>query len=597
MGFGKSLPHARCEVTKRETMYLEKINSPADLKNLSTEQMTVLSREIREDLIDRISQTGGHFGSNMGIVELTIAIHHVFDTPKDKVIFDVSHQVYIHKMLTGRRELQDFAGYTNPDESEYDVFKTGHTSTSISLACGLAKARDILGTKENVIAVIGDGSLDGGESFEGLNYGGELGTGLIVIVNDNDMSISENHGYLHTHLAYLRNHNGKSENNYFKALGYDYVFINDGNNIAKLTEALRKVKGTDHPVVVHVCTQKGKGFKPAEEDRENWHWAKPFDKETGEFKNKAVKPGYASVTADYLLEKMKKDSKLVVVTSASPTCIGFNRENREKAGSQFVDLGICEQNAVSFTAALARGGCKAVYATNSTFIQRAYDQKEQEMCLGKCPMTLIVTHGSVYGHWNDVQSGLLDIVLLSNIPHLTYLAPTNAQEYLAMLGWSLEQNKLPIAIRVPGQAIFSNFENLDSDYSDPRFLVKQKGKKVAVIALGGFFSLGEETVKLYEETTGEKATLINPRFIGCDAKALEELKKDHSVVVTVEDGILSGGFGEKIAAHYANSSMRVLCYGFGPDIPVRYNPKELMEQNRLTPSCIVEDIQSALAVI
>ena len=310
----------------------------------------------------------------------------------------------------------------------------------------------------------------------------------------------------------------------------------NGHDIAKLAEALKAVKGTDHPVVVHVCTQKGKGFEPAEKDR-------------------------------------------------------------EKAGRQFVDLGICEQNAVSFTAAMARGGCKAIYATNSTFIQRAYDQIEQEMCLGKCPMTLIVTHGSVYGHWNDVQSGLLDIALLSNIPHLTYLAPTSVQEYLAMLSWSIEQDKIPVAIRVSGQAIFSDSENLDSDYSQPCFSVKQKGKKVAVIALGTFFSLGQETVKLYEEKTGEKATLINPRFIGCDSKVLEELKKDHSVIVTVEDGILSGGFGEKIAFYYANSSMRVLNYGFGPDIPVRYNPKELMERNRLTPSCIVDDIKSALAVL
>jgi len=317
---------------------------------------------------------------------------------------------------------------------------------------------------------------------------------------------------------------------------YNGIAMPNGHDIAKLAEALKAVKGTDHPVVVHVCTQKGKGFEPAEKDR-------------------------------------------------------------EKAGRQFVDLGICEQNAVSFTAAMARGGCKAIYATNSTFIQRAYDQIEQEMCMTPCPMTLIVTHGSVYGHWNDVQNGMLDIALLSNIPHLTYLAPATKEEYLAMLDWSIEQNRIPVAIRMPGSAMLSNSENVDSDYFQPRFSVKQKGSKVAVIALGGFYSLGEETVKLYEETIGEKATLINPRFIGCDSKTLEELKKDHSVVVTVEDGILSGGFGEKIAAYYANSPMRVLNYGFGQDIPVKYNPGQLMEQNRLTPSCIVDDIKSALTVL
>ena len=587
-------------------MYLERIGSPADLKELDIEQLTCLAAEMRKALIDTISTTGGHLGSNLGIVELTIAIHHVFDTPRDKVVFDVSHQTACHKMLTGRREAfldpekyGSVTGYSDPDESIYDIFKTGHTSTSVSLACGLAKARDIRGTRENVIAVIGDASLDGGQSFEALNYGAEIGTGLIVIINDNDMSIAENHGYIHTHLARLRENDGRGGDNYFRALGYDYRFVRDGNDISQVVEALKAVKDTDHPVVVHVCTQKGKGFGPAEKDMEKWHWAKPFDRETGEFKNTtkttATKPGYASITADYLLDKMAEDPELVVVTSASPACIGFNRANREKAGRQFLDLGICEQNAVSFTAALARGGCRAVYATNSTFIQRAYDQIEQEMCLGKCPVTLIVTHGSVYGHWNDVQSGLLDIALLGNIPNLVYLAPADRQEYFAMLDWSIGQDRLPVAIRMPGTPVTdeagSAYATKDKDYSETRYEIKQKGSRVAVLALGGFFRLGEETVRLYEEKTGERATLVNPRFItGYDSRTLEELKKEHGIVVTIEDGILSGGFGEKIAGYYADSSMRVLSYGFSQEIPVRYEPPGLMERNRLTPACIVGDV-------
>ena len=579
-------------------MYLERIGSPADLKDLSLEQMTCLAAEMRKALIDTISTTGGHLGSNLGIVELTIAIHHVFDTPRDKVVFDVSHQTACHKMLTGRRdafldpeEHGSVSGYSDPEESVYDIFKTGHSSTSISLACGLAKARDMRGGHEDIIAVIGDASLDGGQSFEALNYGAEMDTGLIVMINDNDMSIAENHGYIHTHLARLRENDGRGGDNYFRALGYDYRFVRDGNDISQVVEALKAVKGTDHPVVVHVCTQKGKGFGPAEKDMEKWHWAKPFDKETGEFRNTVARAGYASLTADFLLGKMARDPGLVVVTSASPSCIGFNRANREKAGGQFLDVGICEQNAVSFTAALARGGCKAVYATNSTFIQRAYDQIEQEMCLGKCPMTLIVTHGSVYGHWNDVQNGLLDIALLGNIPNLVYLAPANRQEYLAMLDWSIGQDRLPVAIRMPGTPMTDADGRVDTDYSETAYEVKQKGSRVAVLALGGFFRLGEETVRLYEEKTGERATLVNPRFItGCDSRTLEELKKEHGIVVTIEDGILSGGFGGKIAGYYADSSMRVLSYGFSQEIPVRYEPPWLMERNRLTPACIVGDI-------
>lgn len=583
-------------------MLVERINGPADVKMLSVPELSDLAQEIRELLIAKCSKCGGHLASNLGIVELTIALHYVFDSPSDKIIFDVSHQSYVHKILTGRKNAflyeehyGDVTGFSNPAESEHDFFVIGHTSTSISLACGMAKARDLKGDHENVIAVIGDASMDGGEAFEALNYAGEAGNGLIVVLNDNDMSVPENHGALCSLLRKLRKTEGQAENNYFKALGFEYVFVKDGHDPKALIDAFRQVKDTDHPVVVHCCTQKGKGYPIAERDLENWHWARPFDIETGISRSGAPKENYGAIVSDHLLDKMKRDPDVVVVVASTPICIGFDAQKRKQAGKQFVDVGIAEQNAVTIAAGIAKRGGKPVFSTNSTFIQRAYDQVEQEMCINKCPATMIVTHASVYGHTNDTHVGLYDIPLFSHISNLVYLAPVNKEEYIAMLDWSLDQQDVPVMIRVPWTGVYHTDANVPKDYHITKYDITKRGNGVAILALGSFYQLGETVTALLSEQAGIDATLINPRFItGLDQDTLNALKAVHELVVTLEDGILSGGFGAKIAQYYGCSGMKVLNCGFTNDIPNRYKPSEWIEQNRLTPQQIVDDIMKSL---
>lgn len=583
-------------------MYLEKINSPDDVKKLITGELETLAKEMRQALITKTSWCGGHLASNLGVVELTIALHYVFHSPTDKIIFDVSHQSYCHKMLTGRNNAflfpehyDEASGFSNPAEGEHDSFHIGHTSTSISLACGLAKARDLCGGRENIIAVIGDGALDGGEAFEGLNFATELGSGLIIVINDNDMSILENPGGLSRHLNELAQCKGGTKENYFQSLGFSYRFVPDGHNIGKLIQAFQAVRDTNMPVVVHVRTQKGKGYSPAEADKENWHWVRPFYIETGKIKSARSTENYGKIACDYLMQKMEKDPSVAVVTAATPICIGFNRMEREKAGRQFIDVGIQEQHAVSMVAGMATNGCKPVFATNGTFFQRAYDQIEQELCINRCPATMIVTHASVLGHTNVTHVGLLDIALLGNIPGLTYLAPTNKEEYLAMLDWSIEQKEGPVAIRVPWHGVYHTAEQVDTDYSSVSYKTEATGNQVAILALGGFYQFGEAVAALLKDRTGIHPTLVNPRFItGIDAETLDSLKENHKLVVTLEDGILSGGYGSKIAQYYGSNNIKVLCKGFGMDIPVTYDPAEMMRKNRLTKELIVEDILSAL---
>ena len=583
-------------------MVIEKINAPNDLKHLSVDELKILSGELREALITKMSHTGGHMASNLGVVEITVALHTVFDSPKDKIIFDVSHQSYVHKILTGRKEAfldkghyDDVSGYTNPDESDHDFFNIGHTSTSISLACGMAKARDLKGEKENIIAVIGDASLDGGEAFEALNYAKELKSGLIVVINDNNMSIPENYGGLHDMLNMLRENDGVVDNNFFKSLGFDYHFVKDGHDIQSLIDAFERIKDIEHPVVVHCCTQKGKGYFFAEQEKEKWHWAKPFNISTGEYIGGVPSENYGAIVANHLLKKMEQDKDVVVVAASTPLCIGFNAKNRELAGKQFVDVGIAEQNAVTMAAAMAKRGAKPVFATNSTFYQRAYDQIEQEMCISKCPATMIVSHASVWGHTNDTHVGLYDIVLLANIPNLIYLAPTNCEEYLAMLDWSIDQNQFPVAIRIPWTKVYHTDKHVQTDYSSTKYEITVSGEKVAIMALGSFYQMGEEVVEILKGR-GIDATLINPRYItGLDKECLEGLKEKHQLVVTLEDAILNGGFGAKIAQYYSLSPIQVMNKGFDMDnIPTRFKSSELLEANRLLPNQIVEDIESLL---
>lgn len=579
-------------------MYLENINGPSDVKKLTIEEMNKLAAEMRDALLKRASIHGGHFGPNFGMVEATIALHYVFESPKDKMVYDVSHQTYPHKMLTGRKDAylyeehyDDVSGYSNPHESEHDFFNVGHTSTSVSLACGLAKARDLKGEKGNVIAVIGDGSLSGGEALEGLDFASELKSNLIIVVNDNDMSIAENHGGLYENLKLLRETDGKAECNFFRAMGLDYVYVGNGNDIGALIDAFKSVKDAGKPVVVHIVTLKGKGYKPAEEDKETWHWHMPFDIKTGKPLMDSDGEDYSSVTAEYLLDKMKKDKSIVAITSATPTVMGFTADKRHEAGNQFVDVGIAEETAVALASGIAAGGGKPVYGVYSSFIQRTYDQLSQDLCINNNPATIIVYAASVYGMNDVTHLGIYDIPMISNIPNLVYLAPTTKEEYIAMLEWSIEQNEHPVAIRVPGGEMISDGKKVSKDFSElNRYEITEKGSKIAIIGLGSFYGLACKAAKEIESRTGVKATLINPYYItGIDDELLESLRADHDVVITLEDGMLDGGFGEKIARFYGNSDVKVLNYGLKKEFLDRYDVNEVLKENHLTPEQIAED--------
>ena len=580
-------------------MYIEKINGPEDVKKLTVDEMTVMAGEMREALLKRASIHGGHFGPNFGMVEATIALHYVFESPKDKIVYDVSHQTYPHKMLTGRKDAylyeehyDDVSGYSNPNESVHDHFTVGHTSTSVSLACGLAKARDLKGEEGNVIAVIGDGSLSGGEALEGLDYAVELDGNLIIIVNDNDMSIAENHGGLYGNLKLLRETNGQAECNLFKAMGLDYIYVDHGNDVGELIEAFQSVKDSKKPVVVHINTLKGKGYAPAEQNKEVWHYNGPFHIETGEPLYEMTEEDYSDISMNYLLDKMKKDPAVVAITSGTPTVMGFTEDKRKEAGKQFVDVGIAEETAVALASGIAANGGKPVYGVYSTFVQRTYDQIAQDLCINNSPATIVTFCGSVYGMNDVTHLGLYDIPMMANIPNLVYLAPTTKEEYLAMLDWSIEQNEYPVAIKLPGGSVISDGKEITKDFGDlNKYEVTQKGSRAAVIGLGTFYGLAGQAADLIGEKTGTVPTVINPYYItGLDEELLKELKKDHDIVVTLEDGILNGGFGEKIARFYGDSDMKVLNYGLKKEFIDRYDVKEILLENHLTAEQIADDV-------
>ena len=590
-------------IESEEIMYLENINHPEDVKKLSMNQLVTLSGEMREVLLSRLSKRGGHFGPNFGMVEATIAMHYVFDSPKDKMVFDVSHQSYPHKMLTGRKDAylfeehyEDITGYTNPIESEHDHFTVGHTSTSISLACGLAKARDLINGEGNVIAIIGDGSLSGGEALEGLDYAGEMDGNMIIVVNDNDMSIAENHGGMYKNLKALRDSEGAEECNLFKAMGLDYVYVKEGNQIADLVDAFKKVKDSKKPVVVHINTLKGKGYQLAETNKENWHYAMPFEIETGNSLFSFDEPDYSSVTAEFLMEKMKKDERVVAITAGTPTVLGFTKDKREEAGKQFVDVGIAEETAVALAAGIATGGGKPVFGVYSTFVQRTYDQLSQDLCINNSPATIVTFMGTVFGMSDVTHLGLFDIAMMANIPNLVYLAPTTKEEYLAMLDWSLEQSEHPVAIRLPGGRMVSDQKIITKDFGKiNKYEVTEQGKKVAIIGLGTFYALAQEVSKQMKESMDIQPTVINPYYItGLDTSLLEELKKEHDVIVTLEDGILDGGFGEKISRFYGKTDKKVLNFGLKKNFLDRYDVNQVLKENHLTVEQIMEDVSALL---
>ena len=583
---------------------LDKINTPIDLKVLSKNELVQLCGEIRQQMLLRLSVTGGHVGSNLAVIEVTVALHYVFNSPVDKIIFDVSHQCYTHKLLTGRKEaytnpakFSSVSGFTNPVESEYDIFSVGHTSTAISLACGMAKGRDVKGETHNVIALVGDGALSGGEAFEGLNNASALGSNLILVVNDNDMSIAENHGGLYQNLRLLRETEGKAPYNIFLALGFDYVFVHDGNDINEIVDALEKVKDTDCPVVVHMCTVKGKGYLPAELDRENWHYMGPFDIDTGKLKSKtAHMETYEDLTAVYLSDEMRKDPTITAITAGTPKVLGFEEELRKQFSKQFVDVGIAEGHAVAMISGLAKAGGKPVFGVSSSFLQRTYDQLSSDLALNHSPAVILVFFAGL-AEGSQTHMGVFDIPLASNIPDIIYLAPTCKEEYFSMLEWGLYQTEHPVIIRVPGVATVSRNAALLPEYGYPaKYEIVEHGTTVAILGLGKFFELGESVREKLEVKHGIHATLINPRYASVlDEKVLNALSGyGHKVVVTLEDGVIDGGFGEKIARFYGTSSMKVLNFGAGKEFVNHVKVKEQYSRYRLTSEQIVSDILEAI---
>ena len=579
-------------------MLLTQTTTPEDVKALDRAELPLLCGEIRHAILESSAAVGGHVAPNLGVVELTVALHRVFNSPTDKIVFDVSHQTYAHKALTGRaytyidpNRFGEASGFANPDESEHDLFAMGHTSTSVSLGCGLAHARDLAGDTYNVITIIGDGSLSGGLAFEGLDNAADLGSNLIIIVNDNDQSIAENHGGLYRNLAELRATNGTAERNVFRALGLDYRYLDAGNDVLALVDTLQELRDIDHPIVLHISTAKGKGFEPAQSDPERWHHVGPFDMATG----RKLCPGhpsepaprtYADITGEALSAAIQRDPQVVGITAATPYIMGFTPELRAAAGKQFVDVGIAEEHAVTFATALARSGAKPVFGVYGTFLQRAYDELWHDLCLNDAPATILVFGASIFGTTSETHLSFFDISMLGGLPNMRYLAPACMEEYLSMLSWSLDHREHPVAIRVPGIGLVSRPDLApaeDADYSVARYNVAREGRDVAVLALGDFYELGERVANRLAAEYGIEATLVNPRFATeLDREFLDSLAAEHRVVVTIEDGILDGGWGERVACYLACTPLRTRTFGIAKGFPDRYVPNELLAQNGMT---------------
>ncbi len=587
---------------------LNTINSPADIRRMSIDELNVLAAEMRSALMHKLSAHGGHVGPNLGMIEATIALHYVFNTPVDKIVFDVSHQTYPHKMLTGRMQAftdpahyNDVTGFTNPEESpDYDLFSLGHTSTSLALASGLAKARDLVGGKENVVAVIGDASLGGGEAFEGLDYGATLGTNFIVVVNDNDMSIAENHGGIYADLRLLRNTNGTAEPNLFRAFGYGYRYVHYGNSIRHLIKAFQAVKDIHHPVVVHINTMKGLGLPVAEANKEKFHYTAPFDLKTGSSLRQSPagkeEQDYTDIFANHILDRMKDNPAITVLTAGTPGAVGFPPSRRREAGARFIDVGIAEQMAVGMTSGLAKGGIRPVFAVVSTFLQRAYDQLSQDVAINGQPAVFEVFHTGVFGMNDETHLGFFDIAMISNIPGINFLAPTCRQEFLAMTDWAVRQTAQPVVVRVPGGPVVNNPAcRLLADYSEPEYEVVEQGSKVALIGAGNFFYRMKEAAAILKEK-GYTPTLINPRCLSAlDTRTLDTLR-DYDIVITAEDGIVDGGFGQKVAAYLGEAPAKVLTLGLPKKFMNRFRASDVIHQSGLEPQQIADAAEAAMAI-
>jgi 1-deoxy-D-xylulose-5-phosphate synthase len=564
-------------------MFLENINDTNDIKKIKKEDLHILADEVRKTLINKLSKAGGHNGPNLGVVELTVALHYVFDSPKDKIVFDVSHQCYPHKMLTGRKEafmdenhFHDVTGYTNPEESKHDMFKVGHTSTSVSLALGLAFGRDLNNRKENIIALIGDGSLSGGEALEGLDYAGEYKNNLIIIVNDNDQSIAENHGGLYKTLRKLRESNGKAEDNFFKSLGLDYRYLDDGHDVEKLVDLFESVKDIDHPVVLHIHTIKGKGLSYAEKNREAWHAGGPFN----------ITDGTRETHADddtvfrSIKELLDNNKKAIVVNAATPMVCGFVKGVREKyvEQGQFVDVGIAEENAMCMVSGIAKNGGTPIFITYAPFFQRTYDQVSHDLCLNDNPAAFMVVGPGVYGMNDDTHIALCDIQMFAHIPNLIYLAPSTREEYKNAFKFATTQKAHPVGIRVP--SVFSNIDKKDeTDFSKLENKIYLKGKDVAIFAVGKMVDMALSVAKKLKDEKGLDITVINPLVLSSlDYKLLENLKLDHKLIVTIEDGELMGGYGQNIASYYSDTSMMVKNYGLTKKFHSEFIADKLLDE-------------------
>ncbi len=588
---------------RNNAMILDNIQSPADIKQMSLDQLSELANEIRRGVLLRDSLHGGHVGPNLGFVEATIALHYVFDAPEDKFVFDVSHQIYPHKMLTGRAygftdpsRFDEVSGYSSPGESPmYDNFEIGHTSTSVALATGLQKGRDLLGGHENIVAVIGDGSLSGGEAFEGLDMAAELGTGIIIVVNDNEMSIAENHGGIYRNLALLRQTQGKAECNFFRAMGFDYHYVEQGNDLGALIGAFSRVKGTTRPTVVHLHTEKGHGFQPAVDHKEAWHWNAHFDLKTGKHAAAPQTESAAQALGRYLRQAIGRDPRLVCIAAGVPSSVGFGPAERQAAGTQHQDVGIAEEEAVAMASGLAKRGARPVFSTYATFLQRTYDQIAQDLCVNGNAAVINVIGSSVFGLNDFTHICFFDIPMLSHIPNLVYLAPTTVEEMIAMEDWAIRQDQYSVAIRVPEGEVCHSDEPYPTDYSDlNRYHVAHRGSRVAIVAVGSFFAKGRRVAQLLAQQ-GIDATIVNPRFIsGTDRQLLHELEADHELVATIEDGSVDGGFGERIARFYGPTNVKTLCFGVRKALYDRYDVQQLLRDNELTDEQVARRIADTL---
>ncbi|MDO7796074.1 1-deoxy-D-xylulose-5-phosphate synthase [Lactiplantibacillus plantarum] len=581
-----------------KTPILARIDQPADLKQLSLPELTQLASELRHVLLNKVSQTGGHVGPNLGVVELTIAFHTIFNSPVDKVVWDVSHQSYTHKILTGRKQAwldpahyNDVSGYTAPEESPHDYFNIGHTSTSIALATGMAVARDLEGKTGNVMAVIGDGSLSGGLALEGLNIAATLKSNLIILVNDNGMAIAEDHGGIYQNLRELRETNGTSSHNLFKDFGLDYRYVDDGNDLETMLTTFKEIKDVDHPIVLHVHTEKGHGYQPAITNKEAFHWHVPFDLATGQTLHPNTKETYTDVIHATLTDELAAKTPITAITAAVPGTYDLKRFARQYPDRYF-DVGIAEQESITFAAGQAQQGLRPIVFHSGTFLQRAYDQLSHDLGINKLPVTIMVAGGRINAG-DPTHQGIFDVAMLSNIPNLTYLAPTTKEELQAMMHWALHQNNGPVAIRVPSNDVQS--VPLAPDFDATKMHTLHAGQQVALLGVGSLLPLATAVQQQLAEQHID-ATLIDPRDISDpDTTTLANLKADHQLVVTVEEASLSGGFGEKVSRYYGNSAMHVLNFGAAKRFNDRETTNELRHEFKLTPDQIVTAITDQLA--